>query len=64
VFTSGIVSILPAYRIALFFTGRRHAGENLEAVLRQRASELGLQLEKACRLLPSARQKIWAHPKK
>ena len=41
VFTSGIVSILPAYRIALFVTGHRHAGENLAAVLRQRASELG-----------------------
>ena len=45
VFTSGIVSILPAYRIALFFTGRRHAGENLAAVLRQRASELGLPIQ-------------------
>lgn len=40
VFTSGIVSILPAYRIALFFTGRRHAGENLAAVLQQRARDL------------------------
>jgi len=40
VFTSGIVSILPAYRIALFFTGRRHAGENLAAVLQQRAHDL------------------------
>jgi hypothetical protein len=45
VFTSGIVSILPTYRIALFFTGRRHAGENLAAVLRQRASELGLPIQ-------------------
>ncbi len=45
VFTSGIVSILPGYRIALFFTGRRHAGENLAAVLKQRASELGRPLQ-------------------
>jgi transposase len=40
-FTSGIVSILDDLRIALFFTGRRHAGENLVTLLKQRASELG-----------------------
>jgi transposase len=40
VFTSGIVSVLDDHRIALFFTGRRHAGENLTALLKQRASEL------------------------
>ena len=41
VFTSGIVSILDDLQIALFFTGQRHAGENLVALLKQRASELG-----------------------
>jgi len=41
VFTSGIVSVLEGRRIALFFTGHRHAGENLVAVLKQRASQLG-----------------------
>ena len=41
VFTSGIVSILDDLRIALFITGHRHAGENLVALLKQRASELG-----------------------
>jgi transposase len=40
VFTSGIVSVLDDYRIALFFTGHNHAGENLVAVLKQRAAEL------------------------
>ena len=40
VFTSAIVSVLDDLRIALFFTGHRHAGENLAAVLKQRASEL------------------------
>ncbi len=40
VFTSGIVSILGEHRIALFFTGRRHAGENLTAVLQRRARDL------------------------
>lgn len=39
VFTSGIVSV-GKQKIALFFTGRRHAGENLRDVLSQRASEL------------------------
>ncbi len=34
VFTSGIVSVLDGRRIALFFTGHRHAGENLVAVLK------------------------------
>ncbi|MBI4445721.1 MAG: IS66 family transposase [Acidobacteria bacterium] len=41
IFTSGIVSTRQARKIALFFTGRKHAGENLADVLAQRASELG-----------------------
>jgi transposase len=41
IFTSGIVSITKDHRIALFFTGRRHAGENLSRVLKDRAAELG-----------------------
>ena len=45
VFTSGIVSILGDLRIALFFTGQRHAGENLVALLKQRASELGRPIQ-------------------
>jgi len=40
VFTSGIVSIAGAYRVALFFTGAQHAGENIAEVLKHRASEL------------------------
>jgi len=41
VFTSGVLSVLEnGQRIALFFTGCRHAGENLTAVLKQRAREL------------------------
>jgi hypothetical protein len=40
VFTSGIVSVLDDHRIALFFTGHHHAGENLTEVLKQRAAEL------------------------
>ena len=38
-FTSGIVSIWREWRIALYFTGWKHAGENLADVLKQRAAE-------------------------
>ena len=42
IFTTSVVSELEeGRRIALYFTGRRHAGENLEELLRQRSSELG-----------------------
>lgn len=40
VFTSGIVSTGQGHKIALFFTGVRHAGENLAEVLKRRAAEL------------------------
>ena len=39
-YTTGIVSTCENWRIALFFTGRRHAGENLVKVLRQRDDAL------------------------
>ena len=39
-FTSGIVSMVGAWTIALYFTGCKHAGENLAEVLKQRAREL------------------------
>jgi transposase len=41
VYTTGIVSRVGEHRAALFFTGPRHAGENLETVLKQRAAALG-----------------------
>jgi hypothetical protein len=41
VFTSGIVSICAGgWKIALYFTGWKHAGENLADVLKQRATKL------------------------
>ena len=40
VFTSGIISTREGQRMALFFTGRWHAGENLSAVLARRAADL------------------------
>jgi transposase len=40
VFTSGVVSIAEGRRIALFFTGRQHAGENIADVLKRRSAAL------------------------
>jgi transposase len=40
VFTTGIVAQSSGHTIALFFTGRQHAGENLKDVLARRAQEL------------------------
>lgn len=39
IFTSGIVSVRAGRRVALFFTGRRHAGENLATILKERAAD-------------------------
>jgi transposase len=44
-FTSGIVSIWREWRIALYFTGWKHAGENLADVLKQRAAELNAPIQ-------------------
>jgi transposase len=44
-FTSGIVSLMGAWTIALFFTGSKHAGENLADVLKQRAHELPVPIQ-------------------
>jgi transposase len=53
VFTSGIVSTREGRKIALFFTGRKHAGENLAEVLAQRAADLGppIQMWMRCRAM-------------
>jgi hypothetical protein len=40
VFTTGIVSKASGREIALYFTGRQHAGENIADVLKQRATGL------------------------
>jgi transposase len=64
VYTSGIVSVGEDHRIALFFTGHHHAGENLAAVLRQRACELALPIQMCdalSRNLPENLEVILAH---
>ena len=45
VFTSGIVSTREGRRIALYFTGRQHAGENLRDVLQHRVKNLATPLQ-------------------
>jgi transposase len=40
VYTSGIVSVADDHRVALFFTGHQHAGENLADVLSRRSKAL------------------------
>ena len=45
VFTSGIVSTQAGRKIALYFTGRQHAGENLRDVLDHRAGGLAAPVQ-------------------
>ncbi len=44
-FTSGVVATRAGLRIALFFSGRQHAGENLADVLKHREDELGAPIQ-------------------
>jgi transposase len=63
-FTSGIVATRENQRIALFFTGRQHAGENLAAVLARRAAELGPPIQMCdalARNLPKPLEVILGH---
>jgi transposase len=45
IFTTGIVSVKDARHIAIFMTGRNHAGQNLEELLKARASGLAPPLQ-------------------
>lgn len=45
IFTTGIVSLVGEHRVALFFTGLKHAGENLDQVLKRRAPGLKAPLQ-------------------
>jgi hypothetical protein len=55
VFTSGIVSSWQGRKIALYFTGPKHAGENLAEVLKQRAKQASPIIQ-MCHLGPAARE--------
>ena len=45
IFTTGIVSVVGDKRIALFFIGRKHAGENFDDLHKQRESDRGSPLQ-------------------
>jgi len=63
-FTTGIVSQCGDRRIALFFSGRKHAGENLQDLLRRRAAQLPPPIQMCdalSRNLPAGLQTILAH---
>ncbi|HKB40194.1 MAG TPA: IS66 family transposase, partial [Gemmataceae bacterium] len=63
-YTSGVVALRDGQRVALFFSGRRHAGENLAEVLRHRAAELPPPIQMCdalSRNLPGELQTILAH---
>ena len=44
-FTSGVVAVREGVNVALFFSGRQHAGENLSDVLKHRAVELDAPIQ-------------------
>jgi hypothetical protein len=63
-FTSGVVALRDGRRVALFFSGRRHAGEHLAEVLKLRAAELPQPIQRCdalSRNLPGELQTILAH---
>jgi hypothetical protein len=45
IFTSSILCQTVSHPIALYFTGRKHAGENLDELLKRRAAELAQPLQ-------------------
>ncbi len=63
-FTTGIVSRREGRRIALFFSGRQHAGENLKELLLRRAANLPAPIQMCnalSRNLPAGLATILAH---
>jgi transposase len=63
-FTSGVVSTREGRKIALFFSGRKHAGENLADVLAERSQSLAAPIQMCdalTRNLPAELETIVAH---
>jgi transposase len=63
-FTSGVVALRDDHRVALFFSGRRHAGENLAQVLKHRVESLPPPIQMCdalSRNLPGELRTILAH---
>jgi len=64
IFTSGIVASRAGHLIAIFFTGWKHAGENLRDVLVRRAAQRGAPIQMCdalSRNLPGELKTILAH---
>ena len=64
VFTSGIVAESQGHKLGFFFTGRKHAGERLEDLLKRREPELGAPIQMCdalARNVPKAFQVILAN---
>ena len=64
IFTSAVVSRCEGRTIALFFTGHKHAGENLSAVLAHRAAQFGPPIQMCdalSRNLPGEFKVVLAH---
>lgn len=64
VFTSGILAKIGGRKIALFFTGRKHAGENLSAVVARRPEGLSPPIhmcDALSRNAPKAFRRLLAH---
>jgi transposase len=63
-FTSGVIAKRGEHLMALFFTGRNHAGENLQAVLERRSQERPLPIhmcDALSRNLPKAFETLLAN---
>jgi transposase len=63
-YTSGVVALRDGHRVALFFSGRRHAGKNLAQVLKHRAETLPPPIQMCdalARNLPGELRTILAH---
>ncbi|MFQ5917273.1 MAG: IS66 family transposase [Candidatus Binatia bacterium] len=63
-FTTGVLSVTEERRMALFFTGQKHAGENMAELLRQRASGLSPPIQMCdalSRNMPKEFKTILAH---
>lgn len=57
-FTTSIVSVCEGRRIALFYTGEQHAGENLDDVLVHRSPELSAPIQMCDALLRNLPKKL------
>jgi hypothetical protein len=64
IFTSGFLSVKDTWKAALFFTGKRHAGENMEELLKLRFDNLNSPIQMCdalSRNLPKKLKTILAH---